>query len=222
MAQAPQIILDVTSFGPINPANEGKRVSLPRKTSQLGAPQQSLLRSAVTGTSGKLIPNAEIIKKAFAFVDAKTADVTVKSGPGFPAAIYAHDVTVGIGVDAQLTTIVTFGAGGGLYFSSLPELGVYTSILPGTGFATNYGMFLGLAVTIVFGPPSTFSGDAIFVGADFSLPGPEMAGIGGGLLFSISPFQCIGFQIQGGFAPSVWPVDVTVQVSRTTTWAVAN
>jgi hypothetical protein len=222
MPQTPQIILDVTGFGPIDPRNEGKRVSLPRKASQLGAPQQSLLRSAVTGVAGNLIPGADVIRKALAFSDAKTADVTVRADAGFPSAIYAHDVTVGLGVDAQLASIVTFGAGGGLYFSTLPELGVYTSVV-GAGLTSNYSAFVGLAVTVVFGPPSTFSGDAIAVGVDISLPGPEMAGIGGALLFSASlPIQCIGFQIQGGFSPSVWPVDVTVQISRTTTWAVAR
>jgi hypothetical protein len=210
----PQIILDATRVGAVNPAREGKPLTFPTRSSQLSAAQQSVLRSAVNGPLGSVVPNAEAIRKGFALVDAQTCDVTVRAAAGFPTAAYPHEVTVGLGFDVTCAAGVTISAGGGLYFSTLPEAGVYASV--GGGVTTNASFFFGGAVTVVFGPPSTFSGDALAVGVDFSLPPPSLLGGGGALLFALSsPYNLIGFVLQFGLSPSVIPVDITVQVSRT-------
>ncbi|HTO84949.1 MAG TPA: hypothetical protein VMQ73_22190 [Methylomirabilota bacterium] len=216
MPQTPKIILDATRIGPVNPAKDGRRQTFPARSSQLSPTQQSMVRAAVSGPMAAVVPSAQAVRDSFRLVDAQRCDVTVMAAPGFPPVTYAHDVTIGVGFDVTCAAGITISGGGGLYFSTLPEVGVYASI--GGGLTTNASVFFGGAVTVVFGPPSTFAGDCLALGVDFSLPPPSVLGGGGALLFELSPpYDCIGFVLQFGLSPSWVPFDVTVQLQRTTT-----
>ncbi len=125
-------------------------------------------------------------------------------------------MTIGLGGSTSAFAVIGVTAGAGLYGSTTPELGWYTS--GGAGFWTNAGVSSGLALTYVFGPPSAFSGLSIGVGVDADLPGLGV-GIGILLLFGASgpPFQFLGYSFGVSAGLSALPIDFTIQASDTYT-----
>ncbi len=103
---------------------------------------------------------------------------------------FAHsigDVTVAIGVDADIAFLYGITAGGGLYASTTGESGFYKSFGVDIGIVAQ--LAVGGALTIIRGGPDKFGGPcfAIEIGGDIGV------GASGALLFSLSDGSYLGF-----------------------------
>jgi hypothetical protein len=131
---------------------------------------------------------------------------------GTPGSGTVAAVTFAWGIQGSAFAVIGPTVEGGIYGSTTGEWGFYGSV--GGGWWTNVGANVGPVFTVIFGPPADMAGVAFGIGADVTV-GPPVLAVGGLLLFSPSPFKCIGFAVFLSIGPSVIPVDVTVQVSVT-------
>lgn len=154
-------------------------------------------------------------KEAISVADRKPR-ITAIGGAKYPIGLRpgtSPHLTMGLGISLAAAVVIGPTAGGGLYGSTTPEIGIYGSI--GAGWWTNAFYSTGAAVTFVFGPPSDFAGIAWGIGADIKF---IVGSLGGLLLFSPPPIRFLGFSVSLSAGPSAIPAfDVTIQVSNTWT-----
>jgi hypothetical protein len=133
---------------------------------------------------------------------------------GFPSSISTLTFAIGGSFEAFGIIGATFQTG--VYASNSPELGIFTSL--GAGLFTGFGVSSGLALTVVFGPPSAFSGISTGIGVDVTIPGLSgLISASAMLLFTAAPaFNFLGYStgISTGFSGPL-PVTVQLQVSST-------
>ncbi|MCB9959955.1 MAG: hypothetical protein H6843_15260 [Rhodospirillaceae bacterium] len=158
------------------------------------------------GTAVKLAPNS-----AAGGYWLGTAMTEVYTHPStHAAAAHGRVFTVAIGPQGQFAASVGAAFGCGVYFSTLPEIGLYGS----TAIVT--GLTLGVAGTItlslVFGGPSVLGGTCYAVALNASIA-PFTGGIAA--LFNNNG-QLIGFTGEVGVAWGPLPIEITGQVSNTT------
>jgi hypothetical protein len=194
----------------------GRRVPGGPPRRRCGGVEQALVSTAVSGAA-RLSNRGRILNEVVELADAgRRIPVSLIGGRG--SMVFAPPtssvVTVGVGssVSAFAAIGITFGAG--LYGSTKPELGIYTS--GGGGIWTNAGVSASLQVTFVFGPPSDFGGMSWGVGVGCDIPGVGL-GVSAMVLFSASgpPYRFLGFSYGLGAGVSVLPVEYTFQVSST-------
>jgi hypothetical protein len=132
----------------------------------------------------------------------------------------SNDVTIGIGPGFSTASLISVGAGLGVYgWYKAPGLGAEIGFY-GTwdvGLASNLSFAVQLSVTYMWcDAPTYFFGDCIVVGVDLSVGGT--GAYSGYLIFTNparGPLYFVGLTFAAGAGFSVAPVDITVQFTRT-------
>ncbi|MCA8906502.1 MAG: hypothetical protein KDA49_03005 [Rhodospirillaceae bacterium] len=139
-----------------------------------------------------------------------TAMTQVYANPATHAtAAHGRVFTVAIGPQGQFAAGMGAAIGFGVYFSNLPEIGIYGSTASVGGLAL--GVAGTITLSIVFGGPSVLGGMCYALAINASVA-PFTGGIAA--LFNNSG-QLIGFTGEVGIAYGPLPVEITAQVSNT-------
>jgi len=181
-----------------------------------GQTEASAFRSAIGAAS--YVSNLAALLKEISDIAAvaKRVGVSLVGGTGpmitGPGAITA--ITIGAGASSSVFAYVGVTVGAGIYGSSTPELGFYSS--RGGGIWTDVGIGSELVLTYVLGPPAAFGGLSWGVGVSCDIPGVGV-GISCTVLFGASgpPFPLLGWCVGVGAGLSVLPASISFQASNT-------
>ncbi len=211
---------DLRDLDKLDIQKQGKALTPIPARKVLTAAEKTALKGAVS-VGGLFSNSVKLLNEPIGVSDTKPSlSITMPSKVpvGLAAKPLVSDVTLAVGMSASAFAVLGVTGSFGLYGSSTPELGLFSSI--GGGWWTNVGVSVGPQITLIFGPPSDLAGVSWGIGCDCKF----MAGsIGGLLLFSPPPFKFLGISVSLSVGPSAIPAfDVTMQVSATNILPIAK